>query len=57
MTATIASVRELNSSVPGGFVNQHLTYTHGYGAVVAPIGQAGVNSDGTPELLPVQPAP
>ena len=50
MTATIASVRELNSAVPGGFVNQHLTYTHGYGAVVAPIGQAGLNSDGTPNF-------
>jgi uncharacterized protein len=50
MTATIASVRELNSSIPGGFVNQHLTYTHGYGAVVAPIGQSGVNTDGTPDF-------
>jgi uncharacterized membrane protein (UPF0182 family) len=50
MTATIASVRELNSAVPGGFVNQHLTYTHGYGAVVAPIGQSGVNTDGTPNF-------
>jgi uncharacterized protein len=50
MTATIASVRELNSSIPGGFVNQHLTYTHGYGAVVAPIGEAGVNADGTPNF-------
>jgi uncharacterized protein len=44
MTATVASVRELNSSVPSGFVNQRLEYTHGYGAVVAPIGQSGVNS-------------
>ncbi len=50
MTATIASVRELNSAIPGGFVNQHLTYTHGYGAVVAPIGQSGINSDGTPDF-------
>jgi uncharacterized protein len=50
MTATIASVRELNSAVPGGFVNQHLTYTHGYGAVLAPIGQAGLNTDGTPNF-------
>ncbi len=50
LTATIASVRELNSSVPSGFVNQHLSYTHGYGGVVAPIGQSGVNSDGTPNF-------
>ncbi len=48
--ATIASVRELNSSVPSGFVNQHLTYTHGYGAVLAPISQSGVNADGTPDF-------
>jgi uncharacterized membrane protein (UPF0182 family) len=47
-TATIASVRELNGSVPSGFVNQHLQYTHGYGAVLAPISQGGVNADGTP---------
>jgi uncharacterized membrane protein (UPF0182 family) len=49
-TATVASVRELNSSVPSGFVNQRLEYTHGYGAVVAPIGQNGVNGDGTPSF-------
>lgn len=47
-TATIASVRELNSSPQSGFVNEKLVYTHGYGAVVAPIGQNGVNlSKGT----------
>ena len=50
LTATIASVRELNSSVPSGFVNEHLSYTHGYGAVVAPIGESGVNTDGTPNF-------
>ncbi|HUE59573.1 MAG TPA: UPF0182 family protein [Acidimicrobiales bacterium] len=50
LTATIASVRELNQSVPSGFVNQHLEYTHGYGAVLAPISQAGVSSDGTPNF-------
>jgi uncharacterized membrane protein (UPF0182 family) len=52
MTATIASVRELNSSssVLSGFVNSHLEYTHGYGAVLAPIGQNGVNTDGTPNF-------
>jgi uncharacterized membrane protein (UPF0182 family) len=49
-TATIASVRELNTSVPSGFVNRHLEYTHGYGAVLAPISQNGVNSDGTPNF-------
>ena len=48
--ATIASVRELNGAVPSGFVNQRLSYTHGYGAVVAPISQAGVNTDGTPNF-------
>jgi uncharacterized membrane protein (UPF0182 family) len=48
--ATIASVRELNQSVPSGFVNQHLQYTHGYGAILAPISQNGVNSDGTPDF-------
>ena len=50
-TATVASVRELNSSVPSGFVNQHLIYTHGYGAVAAPISQAGVDSNGNPNFL------
>jgi uncharacterized protein len=49
-TATVASVRELNSSVPSGFVNKHLTYTHGYGAVVAPISENGFNSGGTPNF-------
>jgi uncharacterized membrane protein (UPF0182 family) len=49
-TATITSIRELNSNVPSGFVNQHLEYTHGYGAVVAPISESGFNSDGTPNF-------
>jgi uncharacterized membrane protein (UPF0182 family) len=48
--ATVASVRELNASVPSGFVNKHLTYTHGYGAVVAPIGENGFNPNGTPNF-------
>ena len=43
-------MRELNQSVPSGFVNQHLEYTHGYGAVLAPISQSGVNADGTPDF-------
>jgi uncharacterized membrane protein (UPF0182 family) len=50
LTATIASVRELNGSVPSGFVNRHLDYTHGYGAVLAPISQSGLNADGTPNF-------
>jgi uncharacterized membrane protein (UPF0182 family) len=50
-TATIASVRELNTSLPSsGFVAQHLQYTHGYGAVLAPISEDGVNADGTPNF-------
>jgi uncharacterized membrane protein (UPF0182 family) len=50
-TATIASVRELNTSLPSsGFVAQHLQYTHGYGAVLAPISESGVNADGTPNF-------
>ncbi len=49
LTQVVTSARELNpSGVPAGFVNQHLEYTHGYGAVAAPAGQAGVNPDGTP---------
>ncbi|MGI8492650.1 MAG: UPF0182 family protein [Acidimicrobiales bacterium] len=50
MTQTITAVRELNNQVPSGFVNQHLVYTHGYGAVVVPWGPAGVNPDGTPNF-------
>ena len=52
LTATVASVRELNSSasVLSGFVNKRLEYTHGYGAVIAPISQNGVNPDGTPNF-------
>lgn len=49
-TATVTSVRELNSSLPSGFVNQHLEYTHGYGAVQAPISEAGVSSNGNPNF-------
>jgi hypothetical protein len=50
LVATINSVRELNTSTPSGFVNQHLEYTHGYGAVLAPISESGVNPDGTPNF-------
>jgi uncharacterized protein len=48
LTQTLTSPRELNQNVPSGFVNSHLAYTHGYGAVVTPSGQAGVNNTGTP---------
>jgi uncharacterized membrane protein (UPF0182 family) len=49
-TATVTSVRELNGSVPSGFVNQHLQYTHGYGAIQAPISESGVQPGGTPNF-------
>jgi uncharacterized membrane protein (UPF0182 family) len=49
-TATVTSVRELNTAVPSGFVNQHLQYTHGYGAVQAPISEAGISSGGQPNF-------
>jgi uncharacterized membrane protein (UPF0182 family) len=48
-TQTLLSVRELDqSSLPGGssWVNEHLVYTHGYGAVLAP--SNAVSSAGTP---------
>jgi uncharacterized membrane protein (UPF0182 family) len=47
-TATATAVRELNGNVQSGFVNQHLQYTHGYGAVQAPVSEAGVSGDGYP---------
>jgi uncharacterized membrane protein (UPF0182 family) len=63
MAPTLSAVRELNSSdVPSGFVNKHLQYTHGYGAVLSEANQDGVNpADGTPNFLlsdipPVAPA-
>jgi uncharacterized protein len=48
LTQTLTAPRELNGNVPSGFVNSHLTYTHGYGAVVTPSGQSGVTSTGIP---------
>jgi uncharacterized membrane protein (UPF0182 family) len=48
-TQTQLSVRELNqANLPGGksWVNEHLQYTHGYGAVLAPAN--AVTSSGTP---------
>src|SRR6516162_2976335 len=51
-TQTLTAVRELNSSLaPSGFVNQHMQYTHGYGAVLAPANQQGVGADGTPDFV------
>lgn len=52
-TATVNSVRELNvtpGAVGSGFVNQHLFYTHGYGAVQAPISEYGVQPNGSPNF-------
>jgi uncharacterized membrane protein (UPF0182 family) len=51
-TQVLVSARDLNPvSVPSGWVNQHLQYTHGYGAVVAPANQVGVDlSDGDPNF-------
>ena len=48
LTETLIGVRELNTSVPSGFTTQHLQYTHGYAAAVAPANQSGVNSSGDP---------
>ncbi|MGH9061220.1 MAG: UPF0182 family protein, partial [Acidimicrobiales bacterium] len=51
LTQVITSMRELNANgVPSGFVNQKLQYTHGYGGVVAPASEQGVNADGTPNF-------
>ncbi|MGH9179868.1 MAG: UPF0182 family protein [Acidimicrobiales bacterium] len=50
MTQTIVSARELNSSdLPSqSWINRHLSYTHGYGALVAPAN--AVTSDGQPRF-------
>jgi uncharacterized membrane protein (UPF0182 family) len=50
LTETLTGVRELNTSVPSGFTNSRLTYTHGYGAAVAPASEAGVSSNGYPSF-------
>jgi uncharacterized membrane protein (UPF0182 family) len=50
LVPTIAAVRELNGQEPSGFVNQHLEYTHGYGAVVTPANENGVAANGTPNF-------
>ncbi len=51
MTQTIVSARELNpADLPGSesWVNRHLSYTHGFGAVVAPAN--AVTADGKPDF-------
>jgi uncharacterized membrane protein (UPF0182 family) len=50
-TQILLSVRELNpDGIPSqSWVNQHLVYTHGYGAVLSP--SNGVTPDGNPRLL------
>lgn len=58
---TLLGVRELTGSVPGGFTNSKLQFTHGYGAVVAPATQEGFSSTGYPnfslENVPPQGSP
>jgi len=46
----LLGVRELGGSVPGGFINSKLQFTHGYGAVVAPATQAGFSATGYPKF-------
>ncbi len=44
-TQVLISARELNpGGVAASWVNQHLQYTHGFGAVIAPANQDGVDS-------------
>jgi uncharacterized membrane protein (UPF0182 family) len=44
------SARELSyRHVPPAWINQHLTYTHGYGAVVGPVNR--ISPEGLPEFL------
>jgi uncharacterized membrane protein (UPF0182 family) len=52
-TQVLISARDLNpGGVPGTWVNQHLQYTHGYGAVITPADQTGVDpSDGYPNYV------
>ncbi len=60
-TQMLVSVRELNvNGIPSpSWVNQHLVYTHGYGAVLTP--STGVAPDGNPDFrlsgLPPEGAP
>ncbi|MGH2491405.1 MAG: UPF0182 family protein, partial [Candidatus Limnocylindria bacterium] len=44
------SGRELNTtSLPASWVNRHLQFTHGFGAVMAPVG--GLTPEGQPQLM------
>jgi uncharacterized protein len=51
-TQVLISARELDpTQVPASWVNTHLQYTHGYGAVLAAANQSGVDpSDGYPSF-------
>ncbi|MCJ7672104.1 MAG: UPF0182 family protein, partial [Acidimicrobiia bacterium] len=51
ITQVLISARELNSSeLPSqSWVNEHIVYTHGFGAVAAPSNKA--NSDGSPAFV------
>jgi uncharacterized membrane protein (UPF0182 family) len=51
-TQVLVSVRELNPAgiSPATWVNEHLQYTHGYGAVVVPVDQSGLGQDGYPKF-------
>ena len=52
-TQVLISARDLNpGGVPASWVNQHLQYTHGYGAVITAADQTGVDpSDGYPDYV------
>jgi uncharacterized protein len=52
LTPTLIAVREISENdVPGGFVNQKLEYTHGYGLALSPSNNTGVQADGTPNFV------
>lgn len=49
VTQVLISARQLDpAGVPASWVNTHLEYTHGFGAVVAPADQAGISASGYP---------
>jgi len=46
---TLTAIRELNSAdVPAGFVNKHMQYTHGYGAVLSAANDQGSTQSTAP---------
>jgi hypothetical protein len=60
LTQTELSVRELNQgALPGGksWVNEHLQYTHGIGAVLAPANAVGVDTRPVFDLGDIPPTP